>query len=518
MKRYFTLFSLAVLFGLLASAVPANAQVAFQLSTLQRTVRTEGTTEAVGSVTLAVTTGGAITAGSTISLVYASGTTATNIMPGTGTYAVNGGAATLCSAAPLAPITACAISGNNFTITIGASAWVVGNSIVVSGVRVNANAAGVGATITATATATIPAGGQPITFFITNSGPVAAVANAATATVTPGGGLLTCVGSNSGTFTVKIKENFNQAFTSAGDETGFGGAPGGTVASLFAVTFSGVPVGVTVALNDFTGSSATLTLSSGVSGGTTGGSAVTFPATTGPLTSKSATGSQTLTFTIIVTGTATTGANETIIADFVAFTSGTIAAGAVTVSGPVSLTSTAITSPAAVAQAPQFASNTQGTGTVFGVSDCITNLLFPWIVVDAPGASQVFDTGIAIANTTKDVFTAGGAVPANGACTLTGFNFTTGASVVSSPITVNAGTTAAVVMSTNAATGAAFSNFRGYVIAQCGFLNAHGFAFLTQNNMTSTGTSQGYLALVIPNPALVQRTTPSGGAGEILAH
>ncbi len=66
------LLSLAVA-ALLVGASTASAQVAFQMSSLIRNVRLEGTTEAVGTVTLAATTSGDIVAGSTISLDYGTG-------------------------------------------------------------------------------------------------------------------------------------------------------------------------------------------------------------------------------------------------------------------------------------------------------------------------------------------------------------------------------------------------------------------------------------------------------------
>jgi hypothetical protein len=47
-----------------------------------------------------------------------------------------------------------------------------------------------------------------------------------------------------------------------------------------------------------------------------------------------------------------------------------------------------------------------------------------------------------------------------------------------------------------------FSGQTGYVIAVCRFLNAHGFAFLTNGFAQSAGPqlSHGYLGLVMPNP------------------
>jgi hypothetical protein len=155
----------------------------------------------------------------------------------------------------------------------------------------------------------------------------------------------------------------------------------------------------------------------------------------------------------------------------------------------------------------------QGVDTAFGVSDCITNILFPWVAVDPAGThSEVFDTGMAIANTTKDPFGAGAAKAQSGNCTLTGYDATTGAATdpeVLGPI--EAGETLPVVLSTTTVFGA---GFRGYVIAVCNFQNAHAFAFLTDDSPAGLATrvASSYLGLIIPNPAIVPRQ-PAGGDG-----
>jgi hypothetical protein len=519
MKRNLVLASL-FLFGLVLAAAPAHAQVAFQLSTLQRTIRPEGLTEAVGAVTLAATTSGGVSVNSTISIAY--GSVATTILAGTGSLSVTKGgvfASGPCTAPP-APISTCTISGNNLTLVFAGTTFTNGDSIVVSGVRVNANGAGKGATINAVATATVPSGDPPITFFLTNQGPVAIVANATTnVTVTPAtGGILTCTASSTGEYQVQIDEAFNQAFTSASDEAGFGAAPVGatTVDSLYQITFANVPIGVTISFDSFSATGLTpdpdVALSlTGETAGLTVGPTLTAGAPGGaPVALTSAAGAQTLVFLIDVTATSTTGANEMITANFSASTAATIALGGASVNASVSLTSTATSTNKNV---PQFATNVQGQGFVFGVSDCVSDLLFPWVAADAPGAGQVYDTGIAIANTTVDSYGPNGtssiAKPQSGACTLTGFNFTTGmptASAVTGPVAP--GETWAQPL---AELNATWTGFRGYVTVVCDFQNAHGFAFITENNTMANGVTQGYLALIVPNPNISARSPKALG-------
>jgi hypothetical protein len=136
---------------------------------------------------------------------------------------------------------------------------------------------------------------------------------------------------------------------------------------------------------------------------------------------------------------------------------------------------------------------------------CATNLLFPFV-------SNVlgFDTGIAIANTSADPFGAGiGATAQPGTCTLNFYG--TGAPTPANVTTANvpAGSTYTAVLS-GLATG-----FQGYIIAQCQFQYAHGFAFITDGVGPNGGLSQGYLALVIPDVNQTPRNA-GGGPGELL--
>jgi len=305
---------------------------------------------------------------------------------------------------------------------------------------------------------------------------------------------LSClVGANPASFQLSMKENFAQALTSQTDEDGLSGAGTSTNGSNIQVVFTGVPKGVSIAFGSVdAASSATLVLA--------------LDATT-PASQTAAKANDTLTFVFDVMGTDST-AIETLLVNMNVTSPAILANGLTpnTVTGTMSLTSK---QPTATTDVPAFTGN-EGAVTVISISDCITNLLFPWVVADAPGGT--FDTGMAIANTTKDVFASGGAAAQAGSCALTGFQSDGSGTVTASVGPIAAGGTGTVVLSGQ--TG--WAGFRGYVIAVCQFQGAHGFAFITQDNATANGTSQGYLGLVIPNPAIISRNPAGGGAGEQL--
>lgn len=529
MKRNLVLLSLTLL-GLVLAAAPASAQVAFQMSSLVRNVRVESSADGVGQVTLAATTAGTIKATSTISLDYA-----TKLEAGTGVVT--------CSAVACATPAnfTFATSGSVLTVTFVTDvAFAVGNAMVVSGVRLNANAAGLGTIIQATGTATVPAASSttnPITFFIVNQVAVANVKQATTVTITAAsGGILTCVASGTMTpaslpsatsFTVKVTENFNQALLSKFDEDGIGGTGAGanSVDTDVQMVFPNVPVGIKITLLQITtGSSGTLTLENPATGKNYAADPV-LPAGQA-IGQTSAAGAQTLTFDFAVGASSTTGANEVIVATFVASTAGTITPGAATVTAVVSLlgvkdltaaTPSAGTSPTV----PRFVTagtppaNQEGTGTVIGVSDCITDLLFPFVTTNFG-----FDTGIALANTSSDVdsttgkslFTSGGALAQAGTCRLTFFPSTGNGATAGASISATTTTIAAGGTFTGSASALFGANMSGYMLVVCNSQNVHGLAFLSQAFGTTTGTSTSYVALILPNPGVTARN-PAGGTG-----
>src|SRR5262249_445336 len=149
---------------------------------------------------------------------------------------------------------------------------------------------------------------------------------------------------------------------------------------------------------------------------------------------------------------------------------------------------------------PTFAASTATAVNASTLTACSTTLLFPY-VTNATG----FETGIAVVNTTTDnlgttTSKPSAASPVNGTCTI---NFYANADqpTAVTPPPIGAYTTAAptvVPVYANTLTGMiGSSGFSGYAIAQCNFLEGHGFAFITDTTGSFSGT-EGYLAAVIP--------------------
>jgi hypothetical protein len=153
-----------------------------------------------------------------------------------------------------------------------------------------------------------------------------------------------------------------------------------------------------------------------------------------------------------------------------------------TVAGSFAPTST-VTTASTAAPIPRFV-DTGTARNIVRVAICRTNILWPY-VTNASG----FDTGLAIANTTKDPFGTGAQA---GTCTLN-FYGDNAPSAITTP-SIPSGTVYA-----NAASVAA-PNFSGYVIAVCNFQFAHGFAFVQSSvGYNPTTAAMGYLGLIIPS-------------------
>jgi hypothetical protein len=195
-------------------------------------------------------------------------------------------------------------------------------------------------------------------------------------------------------------------------------------------------------------------------------------------------------------------------------------------SNTVSPTSTALTVTTSLAPQPATAASiipsftatapSYVTTNVDTFSACSTTMLFPF-VTNANG----FETGIAIANTSKDPFGGklGGATSQSGTCTLnfyqSGVSGATNPTAVTAPnLTEGANqpylagedyaftlTQALAVNSANPAT------FQGYIIAQCNFTFAHSFVYILgglQPGMfvNPNNTAMGYLGIVINRGAV----------------
>ncbi len=188
--------------------------------------------------------------------------------------------------------------------------------------------------------------------------------------------------------------------------------------------------------------------------------------------------------------------------------------GTATVTGNYAPTSTLNTMQLiTVAPAPRFVNDPQ-SATTFTITSCQTNLLFPY-VTNAPG----FDTGISIANTSKDP---GWVSEQEGACTLYYYGLTGAAGDPPPSQTsgiIPAGKSLIFTLSNGggvqgaaAASVLATPDFTGYMIARCNFQYAHGYAFISDLGIRNW--AQGYIALVL-DEALASRT---GVESEVLGN
>jgi hypothetical protein len=173
---------------------------------------------------------------------------------------------------------------------------------------------------------------------------------------------------------------------------------------------------------------------------------------------------------------------------------------------PLSTVSTASSS----APLPRFV-DTGANRNFLTINSCRTNLLFPFVTNISP-----FDTGLAISNTSKDPF---GTAIQTGACTINFYGVigTSNVTLAHTSASFTGGEHAVWSLSSGPAnaqaTGiAATPGFQGYVIAQCNFQYAHGFAFIS--DLGASRLAMGYLALVM-DAALGTRT---GSVSETLGH
>ncbi len=143
------------------------------------------------------------------------------------------------------------------------------------------------------------------------------------------------------------------------------------------------------------------------------------------------------------------------------------------------------------APVPRFADVTSAVNMT-SINTCKTTLLFPFV-----SNQGGFDTGMAISNTSAD--TAGTAAQ-SGTCTLTYFGMGPGGGAAPPPQTttsaVAAGEQVIWTLSMGGTHGiVATPGFQGYIIADCNFLFAHGYAFIS--DVGAQKLAQGYLALVM---------------------
>jgi hypothetical protein len=517
MSRKTAVTSFLVICVVALGAMPAFAQgVAFQASSLPLQARGEGLTETIGAVVLQATAAGTVPSGSSITIVY-SGTIANSGAFGTSAAPTAGLSCSIAAQGTIATGTPCGTSvfatsatGNQLTVQFSSTvAFSPGNYIEVSQVRMNVNGLGTGTTtVTATlsGTSAVPTT-NPITFTQSTVGVSSIVNPSVTASInTTAAAIQTCA-VGTGTFSVKVGENYPAALTSLTDETSF--SPLGTIAngSLVNIVISNVPSGLAVQ-------------STGIAAGNVSPSTSTIAATLISSTPsfQVSTGSA-LTFTYAITGDSTSAVESFIMGFGIGLSNGK-STPALT-GGTLPAIGTIVSATATVSLGPSsgivsFATNNEGGGTVATISDCVTNLMFPYVT-----NQNGYDTSFSVANTTSDdlAFGAGaGATSQSGSCTLSLWPTTDTTLASSSPLGTASQYTTPTIPSGSvyafSQSGTSFSGQTGYIIAVCRFLNAHGFAFLTNGFAQSAGPqlSHGYLGLVLPNP-IAGRSNANGESG-----
>jgi len=209
---------------------------------------------------------------------------------------------------------------------------------------------------------------------------------------------------------------------------------------------------------------------------------------------------------------------ETILVPFVvAFTANTASnlpgLGTATVNLSFAPLST-VTTASASAPVPRFA-DTSTSRTIFIINACTTNLLFPYVT-----QREGFDTGLVIANTSVETGKTwdSNTAPQSGACRICYYGDTTGggaAPAAQTSAVVDAGKLLIWTLFAGGITDTTIKptpGFQGYIIAQCAFQYAHGFAFLS--DLGANRLAHGYLALILDS-AIESRT---GFASEVLSH
>ena len=145
---------------------------------------------------------------------------------------------------------------------------------------------------------------------------------------------------------------------------------------------------------------------------------------------------------------------------------------------------------------PRFVDTGDDPEEIVTIFRCTTTLLFPFVTNDAG-----FDTGIAISNTSDDWI---GTDPQRGACTIHYIGLKNGGENDKPEETsgiLEGGQQLVFTISGFGSDPLITGNpgFQGFVIAECEFQFAHGFAFITDGfGGPSVNVAQGYLALVIP--------------------
>lgn len=359
----------------------------------------------------------------------------------------------------------------------------------------------------------------------------------------PLGTLLYSTGATNLAFTVDVKELTPGAFKqqlspeAAIDGAGFYQTEGGENGSYISganglasgptnilLTLANVPSAATVYLplsTTVTGSNVTLTLlnATALTGSqfqNTAGN-LPFPNSGGVVAFTPANGSVVATYAVSTAGFVQTGQPVFPIPVEITFAKNTAPVQTTPISVLVSYAPSAATLTGPATAVPTFAVSTATPIPATVINPCATTLLYPYVT----NYQGTYETGIAITNATTDNLGTSGASTATatpGTCTINFYGNQAQPAAVTTPTigawSTTSGSPSPVYANTlSAMTG--LTNFTGYAIAQCNFLDAHGFAFITDYTLGGADAfAQGYLAVVVPNNRSVQDSGAGTGNGE----
>jgi hypothetical protein len=465
----------------------------FLSTSLPRQARGNGITETVGEVVLGVTNpaGAAILDGSSIDLLYAADITNEPDAIGVNVLCNGGGCPDSMELDLVGDnILRIRFFDEDLDATTGTVFDTLGDTITIAGVRVDASAIssdGAQVTVTLSGVSAAPAT-NPITF----TDPFRTVATL----VNPEldikfndfndeevVNIATCNPGDPDVISTTVEENYPAALTTEAQEETFSDTPDPDNGTTVMVIISGVPEGVPVTPTSDTFTNGDLLVLEDQDGGDSvesdGGA---------------------ITFTFDVTSSDTSDVEDVEIFFNLTDIEGLFIGSPQTISIAVQLGPSEEDDDEVIVR---FVENTQDEDDVAVISDCVTRLMWPWVLA---GGTTGYDTGIAIANTTSDDVAFAdndddndgnnGAIAQAGTCQLTGYKSSDGTTVAATRASVAAGRTDAFLAS--GLTG--WSGFSGYVLGVCNFTNAHAFTFIANGFGTLAGPTlaEGYVALVVP--------------------
>jgi hypothetical protein len=349
------------------------------------------------------------------------------------------------------------------------------------------------------------------------------------------------IGSYENEFIINVDENFVNALTTSDFESLLDPGAGGIAAtdvtnpSDFIVTFSNVPAGMTITNSDLEDD---WELDSGDPFFNLSGTLDVILLSDETVSCAASAAPCTLSFTYEV-DTLDNGFPESVSLTYKIKSQGPLPPGLTPIGAEVAYTPSPPTSAIPLfTGAPELVSKGAATPLpVVTFSDCVTNLLFPYINAyiagSKYGAFANFGTGIVVANTTTDPFglkpetALGTAAPQSGTCTFYLYPSATAYNSSGQPTSVTLGTPVAPYVTPTIPSGGtivfdvasavpAFAGDEGYGIAICQFQNGVGYAEIYDNyGLPGAPTATlAYLAYVIPNPTFYHRSPAGDSLGE----